>query len=79
MVEDLILMSHGEKSANGIDFIKNDFTKARFQSSEAYSELFVELISNPDKLTEFLNGIIPAGLMAQLDTLKKKELEGNHT
>ena len=79
LVEDLILMSHGEKSANGIDFIKNDFTKTRFQNSEAYSELFVELISNPDKLTEFVNGIIPAGLMAQLDTIKKKELEGNHT
>lgn len=79
LVEDLILMSYGEKAINGIDFIKNDDIKTRFQNSEAYSELFIELISNPDKLTEFVNGIIPAGLMAQLDALKKKELEGNHT
>ena len=79
LVEDLILMSYGEKAINGIDFIKNDDIKTRFQNSEAYSELFIELISNPDKLTEFVNGIIPAGLMAQLDALKKKELEGSHT
>lgn len=76
-VEDIILMAYGEKAINGIDFIKNNDIRNKFQNSEAYSELFVELISNPDKLTEFVNGIIPVGLTAQLTELQQKALEGN--
>jgi hypothetical protein len=33
-----------------------------FESSEAYSELFMEMVTNVDAAIEFINGIVPAGL-----------------
>lgn len=58
--KDLILRSYGEKSADGKRFIKSPELKESFSQTEAYSELFMELATNAESASAFVNGIIPA-------------------
>lgn len=58
--KDLILKAYGEKSPDGKRFIKSEEIATAFAQTEAYSQLFMELATDPDKAAEFVNGIIPA-------------------
>lgn len=62
--KDLILKAYGEKSADGRGFIKVDADgrplSRKFEQTEAYSELFMELATNAEAATAFINGIVPA-------------------
>ena len=60
--KDIILGAYGKKSDDGRRFIKNQQMRDEFESSEAYSELFMELVTNTEAAIEFINGIVPAGL-----------------
>lgn len=64
--QDLIHKAYGEKSPDGKRFIKSDELSTGFEQTEAYSELIMEIMSNPDKASAFINGIIPAGLVDKL-------------
>lgn len=55
----LILNSYGEKSEDGKHFRKDPELSKAFEQSEAYSELFVELISSAEAASAFVNGIMP--------------------
>lgn len=55
----LILLSYGEKDADGEHFIKSEELSSRFANSLAYSALFMELSTNADAAAAFVNGIIP--------------------
>ena len=60
--KDIILKAYGEKSDDGKRFIKvRDGHKLceDFAQTEAYSELFMELASNDELASDFINGIIP--------------------
>jgi hypothetical protein len=39
--------------------------REEFVSSEAYSTLFMELVTDTDAAVNFMNGIIPAGMMEE--------------
>lgn len=54
----IILKSYGEKTADGRRFIKSPELSEAFTQTEAYSELFMELMDS-EKMAEFVNGIIP--------------------
>lgn len=56
---DLILDSYGEKSEDGKRFVKSKTISEGFHQSEAYSELFISLLSNPEEAAAFVRGIIP--------------------
>lgn len=58
----LILGAYGQKSADGKRFIKNDQLRQDFESSEAYSTLFMELVTDAEAAAEFINGIVPKDL-----------------
>lgn len=60
--KDLILAAYGVKSEDGKRFIKNEELKTEFSQTEAYSELFMELATNSDAASNFVNNIIPASL-----------------
>lgn len=60
--ENFILSSYGEISEDGKSFIKNKELTDRFKNSEAYSELFMELISDPESAKAFVSGVIPVGI-----------------
>lgn len=66
LFKELILMSYGEKSADGNRFIKYDPVRGRladeFVQTNAYSELYMEFLEHPEKGAEFFNNVIPAKL-----------------
>lgn len=57
--KELILRSYGKKSDDGRRFIKNKELVEEFKDSEAYSELFMELATNAEAASAFVNGITP--------------------
>lgn len=70
--KDLLLRSYGEKSADGRRFIKSSELSTAFSQTEAYSILFMELGSDPEKAADFFNAIIPQSLRAKTDAEIKK-------
>lgn len=64
--KDLIIRSYGIKSENGKSFIKNDKIREEFLASDAYSELFMELVSDQKAGELFFNSIVP-----KIDDTKK--------
>lgn len=72
----IILMSYGKKSEDGKRFIKNDELRQEFESSEAYSELFVELCTDAEAAGQFINGIIPPKLAAQAAKVREQTGDG---
>lgn len=68
----LILKSYGEKSSDGQRFVKSEELSTEFSETEAYSELFVELISNADAAANFVNGIVPTISNEQIAEAEKK-------
>lgn len=56
----IILMAYGEKSADGRRFIKSQDMRDAFEQSEAYSELYVQLATDPAAAEKFIKGVLPA-------------------
>ena len=56
----MILKAYGEKSADGKRFIKSKEISEAFSQTEAYSQLFMELATDADAASKFVNGIVPA-------------------
>lgn len=65
MFKDIILKSYGVKSDDGKRMIKTPEVVQEFTQTEAYSELFIELATDADAATAFINGIIPAKLLEE--------------
>lgn len=59
MFKKIILAAYGVKSPDGKYFRKNEEIRNDFMSTEAYSILFMELASDSDSASEFINGVIP--------------------
>lgn len=57
--KDLIYRAYGEKSLDGRRFMKNKEIKDNFVETEAYSELYMELVGDPKKASDFIKGILP--------------------
>lgn len=64
--KNLIYQAYGEKSLDGRRFIKSKEVKDNFVETEAYSELYMEIISDPKKAGEFFNSIIPKDLAEEI-------------
>lgn len=58
--KDLVLKAYGEKSPDGKRFIKSEEIRNGFAQTEAYSQLFMELATDADAASAFINGIVPA-------------------
>lgn len=66
----LVTKAYGEKSEDGRRFIKQkDGRKLgeEFTETEAYSELYMEIITDPEKFMAFVRGIIPPEYQSGLD------------
>lgn len=71
LFKELILKSYGEKSDDGKRFIKSDEIRDAFSQTEAYSELFMELATNTEAATEFVNHVIPSDMAEKVEELRK--------
>lgn len=63
-IDKMILMSYGEKSPDGKRFIKSEELSKAFQETEAYSVLFMELVTDAKKAAEFFNAVVPPEVAA---------------
>lgn len=59
LFKDIVMRAYGVKSDDGKRFIKSEEVKAAFRESAAYSDIFMELATDADKATQFINGITP--------------------
>lgn len=55
----IVLMAYGKKSLDGRQFVKSDEIRQEFASTAAYSEIFMELATDADAASAFVNGIMP--------------------
>ena len=67
----LIRDAYGEKSPDGRRFIKSKELTDAFVQTEAYSELYMELLGDAEKAAAFISGIMPADVVAAVN--KKEE------
>lgn len=62
----LIATAYGERSDDGRRFIKSPEISSAFMASEAYSELFIRLISEEGYAEKFIHAVMPKDVVAQL-------------
>lgn len=65
--KELILKAYGVKSADGKRFVKSDELRTEFSQTEAYSELYMELVTDTKSAVTFFNGLIPNDIKAAGD------------
>ena len=70
--KDIIMKAYGEKSPDGKRFVKSKELSDAFAQTEAYSELFMELASDSDAASKFVNGIIPADMAQEVERQQKQ-------
>ena len=56
-LESIILSSYGRKTTDGKSFIKNKELRTEFEYSQAYAELFEEILLNKDLAVKFGEGV----------------------
>lgn len=68
--KDLVLKAYGEKSPDGRRFLKTDENgnplSRNFEQTEAYSILFMELATDAEAASKFVNGIVPGDISKQM-------------
>lgn len=57
-----ICKSYGVLSPDGRKFIKNQAVLDDFLATQAYSDLYMEMLTNTEAATEFFNNVIPQDL-----------------
>lgn len=62
----IIAASYGSRADDG-SFEKDPASTDKFMKSPAFDAMFMELIIDPEKVTEFVNGIMPKGLVQKLN------------
>lgn len=70
VLKEIILKAYGQKSDDGKRFIKTEEMRNEFSQTEAYSELFGELVQNPDAVSEFVTGIVPPDIAQKINEEK---------
>lgn len=72
ILTDVIDLAFGEKSPDG-GFYKSPEILAKFKATQAYSDLFMELGNDDVKAMAFLEGLLPADVLAEIN---KRRAEG---
>jgi len=73
LFKELILKSYGKKSLDGRTFDKSEALSTEFSHTEAYSILFMELATDANAASIFINGIIPASAREAVAAAEKAE------
>jgi hypothetical protein len=67
----IIKKAYGVRHEDGKQFIKSEELSQAFMNTNAYSELFVELMTSPMGAAEFITSIVPADIaMSAEDAIK---------
>lgn len=68
----VVLSAYGEKSLDGRQFRKNDEIRENFKSTQAYSDIFMELATDADAAARFVNGIMPKDIGEKMNEAKNE-------
>lgn len=66
LIREIILKSYGKRNADSRRFEKSEEISREFEQTQAYSKLFVELVTDASKCAEFVNAIIPSEMQKEL-------------
>lgn len=78
LIEELAMKAYGIKSPDGKRFIKTEEVREEFMQTEAYSEFFMSLVADANLAAEFLNGLLPADLLAQAEEQMRTGVDPTH-
>lgn len=70
--KDLVNRSYGVKSPDGRRFMKSPEILREFTETEAYVNLFMELVTDAEAGKAFLRGVSPAEIVAEMDKQQLK-------
>lgn len=70
LLKEFMLLSVGRRDPEGRKFIKSKEIAEDFRYSGAYNSLYWELINDPAKANDFLEGIIPTSLLQDVEKMK---------
>lgn len=76
IIKSVVLKAYGEKVTDRTGkerFIKTKDASDIFAATEAYSELFMGFVGNPDAFNEFLIGIMPIDMQADVRKAMKEQ------
>lgn len=59
LFKEIILSAYGEKSDDGRHFIKSEEIRNNFASTQAFSDLYMELFMEPKAAAAFIEAVIP--------------------
>lgn len=71
--EELIRLSYGKISLDGRKFMKSQEIWEDFYQTEAYSMLFMELVTDAKKAADFINSIIPQDLAKKISKVMNEQ------
>lgn len=66
LFKELILKAYGEKTPDGRRLMKSEAISEAFSQTPMYSDLFMELATDAEAASKFVNGIIPADAAEQI-------------
>lgn len=70
--KDIIAMSYGERSEDGLSFLQSKERSEWFMGTDAYSEFFTDIVTDAKGAAEFINGIMPSDIEAQAAKIEAK-------
>jgi hypothetical protein len=73
LFKEIILASYGVKSDDGRRFIKNEQLTKDFEQNPACSELIISFLQNPGLASQFVQGVLPAKLVAEVQAAKGED------
>lgn len=70
--KNFVLDAYGVKSDDGRRFMKSEEIRQSFVECPAYSIIFMELATNTEAASNFINTVVPADMAAQVAALQAK-------
>lgn len=65
--DQIIDMAYGERSADGKRFVKSKELTDAFKQTNAYDNMFMEFMQNPDEYNKFIRAIIPSDVAKEMN------------
>lgn len=67
LVEQLIVKSYGVKTDDGRSFMKSKEIAENFRNSAAFESIYIDFLTNPSLIPDFVNGILPKNAMDKIN------------
>lgn len=69
-IKKLVLKAYGIKSEDGRRFVKSEAITEEFSQTLAYDAIVMELLSNDESASDFVNSVIPAKVIEKMPVMK---------